>query len=564
MPAAMKAYVYDSGFEERRAGSVAWQEPSSENSPQAGAGVGSVYHGQRGQTHPPASGAAGALAKSPIRCYGTALFFVTAALVSTLLLQRFFPYPFLFLFFAAVMMSAWFGGMAPGLFAVVLSTVAVDYYFTPPFYSLAVNATGGMYFVSFIISTVVASWVSSAQKKNEEALRSARDQLEARVAERTAEIRRANAESRESELQLRLLTEVIPQQIWSATPDGSVDYCNRRLLDYVGRELEGMRGERLIDAIHPDDRSSFRQTWQEALSSGDPFEAEWRVCGADGRFRAFFTRGVPLRDTQGKTIRWYGTSTDIETRKQAEQALMRMHAELAHLSRVLTMGELTSSIAHEVNQPLAAVVAYGQACLEWLAADPPNLEEARQAVERIIKDGTRAGTVLAHIRALFMKDTPVRGEVDLNAVIRELIVLVRDEAMRHHISIRTELAADLPTVTGVWVQLQQVVLNLIMNGLDAMRETPHSFRELCISSRSSGSNHVLVRVEDCGVGLGPDTAERVFEPFFTTKPEGIGMGLPISRSIIESHQGRLWAVPRASGGAIFQFTLPIVSQDRDG
>ena len=511
------------------------------------------------RTFVPTNGFRERLAKSLMRRYGLALFFVAVALATTLLLQHLFPYPFLFLFFAAVMTSAWFGGTAPGLFAVLISTLVVDYFFISPFYSFAVKAEEAAYFAAFIACSLVASWVSSFKKKDEETLKETRDQLEVRVAERTAELEKSNTELRESERQIRLLTEVIPQQIWSGTPEGSIEYCNQRLLDYVGRATEGMQGEGLLETIHPEDRDSFRQSWREALSTGNPFEGEWRLRGSDGQYRSFITRCVPLRDAKGKTIRWYGTSTDIENRKTTEQALMRTQAALAHLSRVLTMGELTSSIAHEVDQPLTAVVTNGHACLEWLSQDPPHLEEARQAAERIIKDGTRAGAVLGRIRALFKKEAPVKDWLDMNEVIQELTIFLRDEALRQGISIRTELTPDLPKVRGDRVQLQQVVLNLIMNGIDAMRGTTGPPKEILISSRKKTSMEILIRVEDCGVGLSSELAKQIFNPFFTTKPQGIGMGLSISRSIVESHQGRLWAVPRPSGGAIFQFTVPIAS-----
>ncbi len=486
---------------------------------------------------------------------------MSAALVLTLLLQRLFPYPFLFLFFAAVIMSAWLGGLVSGFLAVFLSTLAADYFLIRPVHSFAVSGTEGTYFAAFVVCVMVGSWVSSFQKKSQDALKAAHDRLEMQVTERTAELQQSNAGLRDSERQLRLLTEAIPQHIWSCKPDGWVNYCNRRLLDYVGRDMDQIEGWHLLNAVHPEDRSNFCEAWQEAMSSGRPFEGEWRLCGADGQYRSFFTRGVPFRDAKGQIIRWYGTATDIEEHKKAEQALVRMRAELAHLSRVLTMAELTSSIAHEVNQPLAAVVTHGQACLEWLSSKPPNLNEVRQAVERIVEDGTRAGAVLSHTRTLFMKGTPAWSQIDMNTLIKELVALVRDEATRHRISIRTELAAHLPRVMGNWTQLQQVVLNLIMNGIDAMREMPLDPRELLISSQKQSASSLLIRVEDNGIGLREEIAERIFEPFFTTKTQGIGMGLPISRSIIESHRGRLWAVPCESGGTAFQFTLPIRSQE---
>jgi PAS domain S-box-containing protein len=492
------------------------------------------------------------------------LFSVTLALVLSLFLQRFFLYPFLFLFFASVMGSAWFGGAVSGLVAVLLSTLAVDFFFVRPFNSFAVSATDASYFAAFVACSLAASWVSSSKRNSEEALKEARDRLEVRVAQRTAALERSNAELRESEHQLRLLTEAIPQQIWSATPDGSIDYCNQRLLEYAGRAMEEMQGERFIETIHPEDREGFRQNWRGALPNGKPFEGEWRVRGADGQYRTFFTRSVPLRRAGGgKPLRWYGTNTAMEKRKEAEQALMSTQAELARLSRVLTMGELTASIAHEVNQPLTAVVTNGHACLEWLSGNAPNLGEARQAAERIIQDGTRAGTVLSSIRALFKKETPAKDWLDMNEVIRELTVFLRDEAMRHHIVLRADLAPDVPKVTGDRVQLQQVVLNLVMNGIEAMRGTNSGPKELRICTRKDSLEGVLVQVEDSGTGICPDIAGKIFDPFFTTKPQGIGMGLSISRSIVESHEGSLWASPRPSGGAIFQFTVPIESQARN-
>jgi PAS domain S-box-containing protein len=492
-----------------------------------------------------------------IRRYGIALLLVGVAFGMERLLRPLSPYPFLFQFFAAVVGSAWYGGTGPALLSVVLSILAVDYFFLPPFHSFAVSATAGAYFAAFIVAALVAGWVSSSKKRNEEALKEARDQLELRVAERTLDLQRSNTELRESEHQLRLLTEVIPQQIWSGTSDGSVDYCNQRLLDYVGRTLPEMQGERLMETIHSEDRERFCQVWQQTLAHGEPFEGEWRVLGAGGEYRWFFTRGVPLLSAEGKPLRWYMTNTDIEERRKAEQALLKTQAELAHLSRALTMGELTASIAHEVNQPLTAVVTYGNACLEWISTVPPNLREARIAAEKIIADGTRAGAVLGAIRALFKKEAPTKEWLDMNGVVQHITSVLRDDMIRNHVSIRTVLSPDLPKVRGDRVQLEQVVLNLIVNAMEAMRATAAKQKQVEIRSREDASGSILISIEDCGVGLTPEIAEKIFDPFFTTKEQGIGLGLSISRSIIEAHEGRLWALPRPSGGAMFQFTLPI-------
>jgi C4-dicarboxylate-specific signal transduction histidine kinase len=410
-------------------------------------GAATAGYGSNRAISPPEQGTLARLARSALRPYGTAMFLVAAALVSTLLLRSLFPYPFLYLFFPAVMASAWIGGTVVGLFAVLLSTVGVAYFFVPPFYSFSINATDTTYFGAFIVCALVASWVSSSKKKSEDALTEARDLLEYRVSERTAELRKSNVELRRS----------------------------------------------------------------------------------------------------------------IEEHRKAQQALMKTQAELAHLSRVFTMGELTSSIAHEVNQPLTAVVTHGHACLEWLSANPPELGEARQSAARIIQDGTRAGKVLGHIRSLFKKEAPARDWLNMNDVIQELTVFLRGEAMNHRVSLRTDLAADLPRICGDRVQLQQVVLNLIMNGIEAMRGKADRGKEIWIRSRKDDAAGIRIVVEDCGVGLSPEIAEKIFQPFFTTKNQGIGMGLSISRSIVESHAGRLWADARPSGGAVFQFTVPVGS-----
>lgn len=370
--------------------------------------------------------------------YGVAVVLVIAALIPSLLLQRHLVHPFLFFFYAAVIGAAWYGSAGPGLLAVVLSTLAVDYFFLPPFHSLAVNATDTTYFGAFVVCALAASWVSSSKKRDAEALQDARDLLEVRVEERTAELANSVAE-----------------------------------------------------------------------------------------------------------------------REKAQQALIQAQSELAHLSQALTMGELTASIAHEVNQPLTAVVNYGNACLEWLSANPPDLQEARIAAETIVKDGTRAAAVLGRIRALFRKQPLSTEWLDMNSVIQELIALLRHEIARRRILLRTDLAANLPRVKADRVQVQQVLLNLIANAMDAARDVKDGPHEITVRSRRQNEEAISVAVEDNGCGLAPGTAEKIFDPFFTTKPHGTGLGLSISRSLVESHRGRLWAEPRAEGGAVLQFTLPI-------
>lgn len=355
---------------------------------------------------------------------------------------------------------------------------------------------------------------------------------------------------------LRLIIDTIPGFVWSGLPDGTFDLVNRPWLDYIGctwEELSARGG--LRTAVHPDDLETATTTWKTAREVGKHTEHELRLRRSDGQYRWFLSRAQPLRDEQGMIIRWYGTVTDIEDRKRAEEARQQAQSDLAHVSRVTTMGELTASLAHEVNQPLAASLMNAGSCLRWLGADPPNLDEARAAASRIVDDGRRATDIIGRIRLLFSKGTPQREWVDVNDLIREMIVLLRSEVTRHDISVRTELAADLPRVTGDRVQLQQVLMNLIMNSIDAMKDVEGA-RDLAITSQPWDDDQLLVSVSDTGAGLPPEHADQIFNAFFTTKGHGIGMGLSISRSIVESHGGRLWADEHESRGASFSLTLP--------
>lgn len=248
---------------------------------------------------------------------------------------------------------------------------------------------------------------------------------------------------------------------------------------------------------------------------------------------------------------------EVVERKTAEQALIETQLELARVVRVTTTGALTASIAHELNQPLAGVVTNGNACLRWLAAKPPNLDEAREAAQRIIRDGNRASGVLARIRALLKKGEPVKERLSINGVIEEVLALTEGEARRNGVSLRIELVADLPAIIGDRVQLEQVILNLIMNGIEAMSAVEDRARVLCIQTRKQNPDGVLVAVQDSGVGLDPEQLDRIFDAFYTTKQGGIGMGLSISRSIIEAHGGRLSAMPNEGPGATFRVTLPV-------
>jgi PAS domain S-box-containing protein len=486
----------------------------------------------------------------------TAGFFVLVAFLWTLLLQHLVAYPFLFLFLGAVMGSAWFGGRIAGLISVVLSTAMIDYFFVPPFYSFYVNNVAQTYCVAFIVCAFAMSWVSSTRKRSENAGKEARDQLEQRVLERTAELYRSNVEIRESQRRLRTLTEAIPQQIWSAGADGHIEYCNNHLLEFVGCSAENLIGRGFFRIFHPEDEQMFREAWQLSLASGDTLEGEWRVRGANGTHRWFLIRSVPQRTADGQVERWYGTHIDTEERRRAEQALVQAQLELSSLSHRLGMGELAASIAHELNQPLTAVTTHAYACWEWLHATPANLERASSTAEKIVEESKRASDVVARVRALFRKEINSRRFVNLNKLIQDLVRLLHDDAIRRRVSIHIELDPTLPQVTADPIQIQQVLLNLATNGMDAMMSRSVR-RNLVIRSHRNGTEEVEIQVMDGGVGISPEMVQKIFDPFFTTKEQGIGMGLAISRTIIEAHDGKLWVTPVAAGGSSFQFTLPV-------
>jgi PAS domain S-box-containing protein len=372
-----------------------------------------------------------------------------------------------------------------------------------------------------------------------------------------AALERAVDDIKRSEDRLRLVIDTIPALIWTARPDGSLDFVSQRWLDYAGVTLEQQLGEAWGAQCHPDDIAHLRTKWRVAVSEGTPFEAEARVRRFDGVYRWFLSRAFPLFDGSGHVLGWYGHDVDIQDRKQAEDQLQQAQADLAHVSRVTIMGELTASLAHEVKQPIAAAVVDASTCVRWLAREPPDIAEARAAALRIVNDGRRATDIISRIRLLFTKGAPQREPVDVNDLIREMLVLLRSEATRFDVSVRTALADDLPRVMGDRVQLQQVLMNLIVNGIDAMRAVEGP-RDLTITSNPGNGEGLVVSVSDTGVGLPPLGGDQIFKAFFTTKESGIGMGLSISRSIAESHGGSLLAANHSPRGASFRLTLPTV------
>ncbi|HET9374206.1 MAG TPA: PAS domain S-box protein, partial [Chthoniobacterales bacterium] len=331
-----------------------------------------------------------------------------------------------------------------------------------------------------------------------------------------------------------------------------------------------------MERIHPEDRFSFEEVLNRAVRDKSDFEYDYRIVLPDRSIKFLRSVSQALINPSGE-LELIGTVMDITERKRAEEAVSKAQAELAHVTRVTTVGELTASIAHEISQPLAAVVSNANAGLRWLSRDSPNLAEACEAIRRIVRDGNRAGDVISRMRALFKKASTAKEPLDINEVIEEVLTLTQNEVQRNRVSLRTQFANDLPLVMGDRIQLQQVLLNLLINAIQAMSGVGETQRELRVSSEkvtgiSSESeedpledkaladaewSHVLIAVRDSGPGLDPKGLDRLFAPFYTTKPQGLGMGLAISRSIIEAHGGRLWATANAFQGAAFQFTLPI-------
>jgi len=395
------------------------------------------------------SGAAGTSEKrrlvSAMFSIGLAVVLVALAWAATILLRNIISTEGLVFFYTAVVVSTWYGGRWGGVLAVVLAALTVAYFFIPPLHSFSVNRESLPVYVEFAASSAVVGWFSSWRRQAEAELRHARDELQRRVEERTAELRRTN--------------------------------------------------EQLL--------------------------------------------------------------AEIAERKRAEDAYYEAQAELARVTRISALGALAASISHEVNQPLAAVVTNADACSMWLSVDPPNLDEARAAVDSIAREGTRASDVVRRIRAMFTKSAPERTTLDVDAMVREVAALMEPEAVRNQVRLQIESADNLRPAAGDRVQLQQVLVNLIQNGIEAMRDTTDRPRRLVVRSEMRSPDEVLVAVRDAGVGIDSKNQRRIFDPFFTTKPQGMGMGLNISHSMVEANGGRLWATPNSDFGTTFQFTLPV-------
>jgi PAS domain S-box-containing protein len=318
-----------------------------------------------------------------------------------------------------------------------------------------------------------------------------------------------------------------------------------------------------LQRIHPEDRARLAEAFERAIGDGAELELVFRIVLPDGATKYIRKIGHPVYAAVGEIVEFVGTDMDITERKRAEAEVREgerryraVEMELAHANRVATMGQLSASIAHEVNQPIAAAITNAHSALRWLGARPPDLEEVRQALGRIVRDGNRAGDVIGRIRDLIRKAPPRKDGLEINEAILEVIALTRGEVVKNGVSVQTQLAEGLPLIQGDRVQLQQVILNLIVNAVEAMSGVSEGSRELLIGTGKDSSG-VLVAVQDSGPGLNPKSFDRLFDAFYTTKPGGMGMGLSICRSIVEAHGGRIWASSNAGPGATVQFTLPV-------
>jgi len=454
----------------------------------------------------------------------------------------------------------WYAGTGPGILAAVLSSLVRDYLFEP---NTSIESRL-LFDLVFVVFAVLMTRVARV-----------RNQLEQRVEERTAELTQLNdnlkreiAEHNRVEAELRLSEAYLAEAqrlsqtgSWAWNPAaGDIRYWSEECYRVQGFDPKGgqPRFETFFQRIHPDDQARITEVLERAVRKKEDFKFDYRIVHPGGEIRDAQSVGHPVLDPSGDLIEYVGTIIDVTERRQAEKERERLReaqADLAHASRMTTMGELTASLAHEVNQPIAAAVTGASTCVRWLTRDNPDIAEARETALGVVRNGKRAADIINRIRSLSRKGDSQRQLVNINEVILEIISLVRNEAQRHSIAIRTELGEDLPKVMADSLQIQQVIMNLIMNGIDAMKDVDQP-RAITIGSQSAEDQLLTISVSDTGIGLPQQQADKIFDAFFTTKPQGIGLGLRISRTIIEAHGGRLWATHNTPKGASFYFTLP--------
>jgi PAS domain S-box-containing protein len=492
--------------------------------------------------------------------YGLAVVSVAAALGLSLAFTRFhLPQPFGAFALSAIAITFWYAGAAPGILAAVLSSIVRDYLFEP-------NTSTESRLLFDLVFLVFALLMTQVVR--------GRNELQLKVAERTVELTQLNdnlkreiAKHNQIEAELRLSEAYLAEAqrlshtgswAWSP-PSGDIRYWSEECFRVQGFDPKGVqpRFEEFFQRIHPDDQGRVAEVIETAVREREEFEFDYRIIHPGGEIRDARSIGHPILGPTGDLVEYIGTIIDVTDRRQAEKERERLReaqADLAHVSRMTAMGELTASLAHEVNQPITAAVNGASTCVRWLTREDPDLGEAREAALGVIRNAKRAADIINRIRSISKKGESKRQLADVNELIREMIALLRSEANRYSISVRTELDTELPKVIADSVQVQQVLMNLIMNGIDAMKDVDRE-RELKIRSQWADNRMLMISVNDTGVGLPPQQADRIFDAFFTTKSHGIGMGLRISRSIVESHGGRLWAAGNSPHGASFHFTL---------
>jgi signal transduction histidine kinase len=498
---------------------------------------------------------------SAIVRYSIAVLSIALAIVAAELIVHYLrTEPFVSLLLCAIMFAAWFGGVGPGLLATALAILAFLGLLVPPVNSFTMDVNSFTLdvrelprIVLFAVAALFVTLLSASQRNASESLRRSRDELLTAI-ERQKHIEDALRQSRRHLAEAQRLSSTgsfgwsiaSGEHIWSDETFRIFD-CDRAAkptLDFI------------IQRTHPEDRASVRKVIDGAQRDGKDFDHEYRLLTPDGSVKYVHIVAHATKDASGG-IEYVGAVRDVTADKLAEEKLSRAQNELTHVTRLMALGELTASIAHEVNQPLAAVLINAETCLRWLGRDPPNLEEARGSVKWIIGDTKRASEVIQRIRSLAKRTDIAKTPLDINGVVNEVAVLLQSELRRHQVSLRMELAAALPVVLADRVQLQQVIINLLMNGIEAMHGVTDRQRELLIRSDLDEDDLVVVAVKDCGVGIATENADHLFNAFFTTKSSGMGMGLSICRSIIEAHGGRLSGSGNLGPGATFQFTLPV-------
>jgi PAS domain S-box-containing protein len=357
---------------------------------------------------------------------------------------------------------------------------------------------------------------------------------------------------RETEHHLELVVETIPALVARTTAEGSLDYVNRRVSDYLGLEM----GQLGIHVVHPDDRYARMGKWRQALKTGASWEDMCRLRRADGEFRWFYQRAEPLLDRDGRVVCWYSVSIDINDCREMEDMLRSTRQKLSAAMQVATVAELSASIAHEINQPLASIVTNAHASQQWLSHAPPNLERAQATLERIIRDGHAAADVVRRIRALFKETAPVKTLLAMSQIVDEVLRVLSVELRDNSIIVEAEMEHNLPMIDADHVQIQQTLINLVHNAIEAMDTVTDRTKSLVLGARRAGEE-LLIQVRDNGTGITDSTV--IFEPFFTTKGSGMGMGLSICRTIVEAHGGRIWATANVDAGTTLSLTLPLAA-----